>query len=272
MTRDKYFSLYKRVSSPKLDNKGLVIIKVTGKKFGSFCNGFTKPYDIMVEEAFRATAYQLTHVLPRGAILFLCHFNSEIIAILDPEKISNDYLGLDSQKICSSVTSHVTRDFNAIFAYLVRRKFSEPITGVLDNEALKQSPYVFNIEASSLLHDEGYMETLTDVKRVVFGGRAFNIPKEELSEYITWFQLKCNAEAHHRLLYLLDDLRGERIPVKAILEILEKRGVDPKDYPDWYYQGTWLRKVELDEGYEWRYETIPQLVPNETDIYALLEG
>lgn len=174
-TRMKEF--YEQVPKTRLVRRTPVAIRIDGKAFHTFTQGFIKPFDEVLIRSMQQTMKYLCENI-QGCVLGY-HQSDEITLILvDYKKLtSSAWFDYEVQKMCSIVASMATMAFNKFFAkevhdfnYHIKR---DPLTEELDKEQYEQ----FVVYHKAL--DRGAM----------FDARVFNIPKEEVTNLIYWRQL-----------------------------------------------------------------------------------
>ena len=161
---------YEQIPKTKLMRRTPVIIRIDGKAFHSFTKGFKRPFDNVLIESMQETMKYLCENI-QGCVLGY-HQSDEIsLVLVDYHKLtSNAWFDYEVQKICSIAASMATMIFNKIF----------------EKNCIEYSRVVPNTELGREVMD-AYSKAIE--KGAMFDARCFNIPKEEVTNYIYWRQL-----------------------------------------------------------------------------------
>lgn len=161
---------YEQIPKTKLMRRCPVIIRIDGKAFHSFTKGFKRPFDDVLIESMQETMKYLCENI-QGCVLGY-HQSDEIsLVLVDYQKLTSDaWFDYEVQKICSISASMVTMIFNKIF----------------EQNCIEYSQVVPNTELGREVMDV-YSKAVE--KGAMFDARCFNIPKEEVTNYIYWRQL-----------------------------------------------------------------------------------
>lgn len=161
---------YEQIPKTKLMRRCPVIIRIDGKAFHSFTKGFKRPFDDVLIESMQQTMKYLCENI-QGCVLGY-HQSDEIsLVLVDYQKLTSDaWFDYEVQKICSIAASMATMIFNKIF----------------EKNCIEYSRVVPNTELGCEVMD-AYSKAVE--KGAMFDARCFNIPKEEVTNYIYWRQL-----------------------------------------------------------------------------------
>lgn len=161
---------YEQIPKTKLMRRCPVIIRIDGKAFHSFTKGFKRPFDDVLIESMQETMKYLCENI-QGCVLGY-HQSDEIsLVLVDYQKLTSDaWFDYEVQKICSISASMATMIFNKIF----------------EQNCIEYSQVVPNTELGREVMDV-YSKAVE--KGAMFDARCFNIPKEEVTNYIYWRQL-----------------------------------------------------------------------------------
>ena len=161
---------YEQIPKTKLMRRCPVIIRIDGKAFHSFTKRFKRPFDDVLIESMQQTMKYLCENI-QGCVLGY-HQSDEIsLVLVDYQKLTSDaWFDYEVQKICSIAASMATMIFNKIF-----EKNNREYSRVVPNTELGREV----MDAYSKAVEKGAM----------FDARCFNIPKEEVTNYIYWRQL-----------------------------------------------------------------------------------
>lgn len=160
---------YEAVPKTKLMRRTPVAIRIDGKAFHTFTHGFVKPYDEVLRKAMEITMRYLCENI-QGCVLGYTQ-SDEITLILVDYKRLNSCAWFDNevQKMCSVAASMATMAFNRIF----------PVAAL---EWFEHSP----MDVKSARQFEVYQAR---AGIAMFDARAFNIPREEVTNLLYWRQL-----------------------------------------------------------------------------------
>lgn len=161
---------YEQIPKTKLMRRCPVIIRIDGKAFHSFTKRFKRPFDDVLIESMQQTMKYLCENI-QGCVLGY-HQSDEIsLVLVDYHKLtSNAWFDYEVQKICSIAASMATVAFNKIF----------------EQNCIEYSQVVPNTELGRKVMD---VYSKASEKGAMFDARCFNIPKEEVTNYIYWRQL-----------------------------------------------------------------------------------
>ena len=161
---------YEHIPKTKLMRRCPVIIRIDGKAFHSFTKRFKRPFDDVLIESMQQTMKYLCENI-QGCVLGY-HQSDEIsLVLVDYQKLTSDaWFDYEVQKICSIAASMATMIFNKIF----------------EKNCIEYSRVVPNTELGREVMD-AYSKAVE--KGAMFDARCFNIPKEEVTNYIYWRQL-----------------------------------------------------------------------------------
>lgn len=172
---------YEQIPKTKLMRRTPVIIRIDGKAFHSFTKGFKRPFDDVLIESMQQTMKYLCENV-QGCVLGY-HQSDEIsLVLVDYQKLtSNAWFDYEVQKMCSIAASMATMAFNK---WLYR---------TIDDYANTDEVLVtlYGDRQSDKEKVQRYFSALKDAlaKGGMFDARCFNIPKEEVTNYIYWRQL-----------------------------------------------------------------------------------
>lgn len=172
---------YEQIPKTKLMRRCPVIIRIDGKAFHSFTKGFKRPFDDVLIESMQQTMKYLCENI-QGCVLGY-HQSDEISLILvDYQKLTSAaWFDYEVQKICSIAASMATMAFNK----LLYKKIDDYAN---TDEVLAD---LYEDVQSDKEKIQRYFSALKDalMKGAMFDARCFNIPKEEVTNYIYWRQL-----------------------------------------------------------------------------------
>ena len=161
---------YEQIPKTKLMRRCPVIIRIDGKAFHSFTKGFKRPFDNVLIESMQETMKYLCENI-QGCVLGYHQSDEVSLVLVDYHKLtSNAWFDYEVQKICSIAASMATVAFNKIF----------------EQNCIEYSQVVPNTELGRKVMD---VYSKASEKGAMFDARCFNIPKEEVTNYIYWRQL-----------------------------------------------------------------------------------
>ena len=166
---------YEQIPKTKLMRRTPVAIRLDGKAFHTFTRGFQKPFDEILIKTMQKTMKYLCENI-QGCVLGYTQSDEITLILVDYKKLnSSAWFDYEIQKMCSIAASMATMAFN--------KSFEKNVIEYVDSVSCLQD---FDIE-------EKYLHTLESAVRkgAMFDARAFNIPKEEVTNLLYWRQLDC---------------------------------------------------------------------------------
>ena len=168
---------YEQIPKSKLMRRTPVIIGIDGKAFHTFTKGMNRPFDdILIKTMQETTKYLCENI--QGCVLGYTQSDEISLVLIDYHKLTtNAWFDYEVQKMCSVAASMATMAFNRFFnnivesEYKVRKELCKNNTG--------------NSEKANAMFDV----YLKKINCAMFDARCFNIPKEEVANYIYWRQL-----------------------------------------------------------------------------------
>lgn len=183
---------YEQVSRNHLTRRMPVIIRIDGKGFHSFTKGFNKPFDDILVSIMQNTMLELCENV-EGCVMGYTQSDEISLVLCDYQTLETEaWFNNGVQKICSVSASIATSAFNKHFRTAVMS-----VSGVYEKR----------------------------IDKANFDSRAFNLPQEEVCNYMIWRQqdavrnsIQSTAQAHfsHKQLHgvscdeLLDMLKEEK--------------------------------------------------------------
>ena len=228
---------YEKIPKTKLMRRTPVIIRIDGKAFHSFTRGFERPFDdILIDSMQRTMKYLCENI--QGCVLGY-HQSDEIsLVLVDYQRLNSDaWFDYEIQKICSIAASMATLAFNKIF----------------EKNCIEYS-HVIPVTESGCKIMNTYSKATE--KGAMFDARCFNIPKEEVTNYIFWRQLDAirnsiqmvgqanfsHKELHSKSCNQVQDM------------LMTQKGINWDDYPIYQKHGSCCIK----DGRKW---TIDKTIP-----------
>ena len=210
---------YEEISKTKLLRRTPVIIRIDGKAFHSFTRGFIRPFDeYLIQSMQNTTKYLCEHI--QGTVLGYCQSDEISLVLIDYKTLKTSaWFDNEVQKMCSVSASMATMAFNKIF-----------------NEIVKNG------------HDnKKYLESLDRACRqgALFDSRVFNVPKEEVTNYIYWRQVDATRNSIQmvgRAYFSHKELFNKSCnDIQDML--MTQKGINWNDYPVYQKRGTCVIKT-----------------------------
>ena len=154
---------YENITRNHLISRMPVILRLDGKAFHTFTKGFAKPYDEVMAHSMQATMqYLCEHI--QGCVLGYTQSDEITLVLVDYQNLNTDsWFDNNIQKMVSVAASMATwRLVDAMSSFMY-----------LSNQ---NNPSVYEAALN---------------KGVAFDCRAFNIPKEEVTNNILWREQDC---------------------------------------------------------------------------------
>lgn len=169
----KRMKMYEGVSDHVLVRRMPVILRFDGKAFHTFTRGFEKPYDKIFMKTMQETMKYLCQNI-QGCVMGYTQSDEISLVLVDYKKLNTQpWLGNRTQKMTSVAASMATMIFNQLF----RQNVNEYWSTLMEFDMMD--------EEKDRLCDTYWKAA---EKGAVFDCRAFNIPKEEVTNNIYWRQ------------------------------------------------------------------------------------
>lgn len=153
---------YEQVPKTRLVRRMPVMIRIDGRAFHTFTRGFQKPFDNILIKSMQETMKYLCENI-QGCVFGFTQSDEITLVLVDYKKLtSSAWFDYEVQKMCSISASMATMAFNKIFNNNVDEL-------EMINQADKYYPAI----------ERGAM----------FDSRCFNVPKEEVTNFVYWRQL-----------------------------------------------------------------------------------
>lgn len=165
---------YESVPKTRLMRRTPVMIRIDGKAFHTFTRGFQKPFDEVLVKSMQETMKYLCENI-QGCVLGYTQSDEITLVLIDYKKLtSSAWFDYEVQKMCSIAASMATMAFNKFFKVNKRNWWMNEVG----------NPTTFH---DDLKLNEVYNKALE--KGAMFDARAFNVPREEVTNFIYWRQL-----------------------------------------------------------------------------------
>ena len=178
---------YETVPKTRLMRRCPVVVRIDGKSFHTFTRGFQKPFDEILIQSMQETMKYLCRNV-QGCVLGYTQSDEISLILVDYKKFnSSAFFDYEVQKVCSITASTATMAFNKYFSINMDNWGYDNMPGWIDggtNE--KINPQLKKLCDSYIAANE---------KGAMFDSRCFNIPKEEVTNYIYWRQLDASRNS-----------------------------------------------------------------------------
>ena len=218
-------TFYEQIPKTKLMRRCPVAIRIDGKAFHTFTRGFQKPFDDLMVKSMQATMKYMCENI-QGCVLGYTQSDEITLILVDYKKLnSSAWFDYEVQKLCSVTASMATMAFNKFFYNMVMEEtaggeFTEGIAGIHLNAAEKGA---------------------------MFDARAFNIPKEEVTNLIYWRQVdaKRNSIQSVGQAYFSHKELDKKSSDMIQCMLFEERGINWNDYPTHLKRGSCCVKNKI---------------------------
>jgi len=216
---DRMKEYYEGVTKTKLVRRMPVIIRLDGCHFHTFTRGFRKPFDELLNKTMQATMKYLCENI-QGVVLGYTQSDEITLILVDYAKLETSaWFDYEIQKIVSVSAALATYAFNKYFNEFYLYQLAEKC-GETDE--------------FDLVYDRARK------KGAYFDSRAFNIPKEEVTNCVLWRQLDAERNSVNSLgqsLFPHKALQG--LSCKALkAKIEEEKGIVWGNLPTEQKRGT----------------------------------
>ena len=218
-------TFYEQIPKTKLMKRCPVAIRIDGKAFHTFTDGFQKPFDEVLIKSMQETMKYLCENI-QNCVLGYTQSDEITLILIDYKKLtSSAWFDYEVQKLCSVAASMATMAFNKFFYNMVMEEtaggeFTEGIAGIHLNAAEKGA---------------------------MFDARAFNIPKEEVTNLIYWRQVdaKRNSIQSVGQAYFSHKELDKKSSDMIQCMLFEERGINWNDYPTHLKRGSCCVKNKI---------------------------
>lgn len=238
----KRMKKYESVSKTVLMRRTPVIIRIDGKAFHTFTKGFKKPFDeVLIKTMQETTKYLCENI--QGCVFGYTQSDEISLVLIDYQTLTTDaWFDYEVQKLCSVAASMATMAFNKFFKKEVNLYFEKWENGSIATQ--------------------NYCSILFDAveKGAMFDARAFNIPKEEVTNCIYWRQLDATRNSIQMVgqAHFSHDELDEKTCNQIQDMLHEQKGINWNNYPAYLKRGTAIVKAEIDRA-EDEYGTPPHV-------------
>ncbi|MGN1154869.1 MAG: tRNA(His) guanylyltransferase Thg1 family protein [Agathobacter sp.] len=178
---------YEAIPRIKLMRRTPVAIRIDGKAFHTFTRGFKKPFDDVLIKTMQDTMKYLCENI-QGCVLGYTQSDEISLVLIDYQKLDTSaWFDYEVQKMCSIAASMATMAFNKFF-YKNSDDYAntdEVLTSLYGEDKNRKEETLKYLSVLSKANSKGAM----------FDARVFNIPKEEVTNYIYWRQLDASRNS-----------------------------------------------------------------------------
>lgn len=226
-TRMKTF--YEAVPDTKLVKRMPVAIRIDGKAFHTFTQGFKRPFDeVLIKTMQQTTRYLCQNI--QGCVLGYTQSDEITLILVDYQTLTTEaWFDYRVEKLCSIAASMATMAFNKFLNQnVVNYTFS-----IAEEEA--------RYGKTEWTCEDEYLETLMKAvdKGAMFDARCFNIPKEEVTNLIYWRQLDASRNSVQMVgqaYFSQKELQDKSC--SDIQDMLMTKGVNWNDFPVYQRRGS----------------------------------
>ena len=214
---------YENVPKTNLMRRTPVVIRIDGKAFHSFTKGFKRPFDeILIKTMQETTKYLCENI--QGGVLGYTQSDEISLVLVDYQRFETSaWFDYEVQKMCSIAASMATMAFNKFF---------------YENVFLYNGMASVDMSNKKYPYKEVYAKAVK--KGAMFDARVFNIPKEEVTNYIYWRQL--DASRNSIQMVGQANFSHNELHCKTCNNIqdmlMEQKGINWNDYPTVCKRGT----------------------------------
>ena len=174
---------YEAVLKIHLIRRMPVIIRLDGKAFHTFTRGFVKPFDDVLMRTMNDTMRYLCENI-QGCVIGYTQSDEISLVLVDYKTLKSDaWFDNNVQKMCSVAASMATLAFNRAFKKNVEDWMIEVGLRVTSDTFFKNLD--FQPSEETLRLQKCYSSQFDSA---LFDARAFNLPKEEVMNYLCWRQ------------------------------------------------------------------------------------
>ena len=175
----KRMKKYEAVPKNALMRRTPVLIRVDGRAFHTFTKGFQKPFDDVLMRVMQDTMKYLCENI-QGCVFGYTQSDEITLILIDYKKLNSEaWFDYEVQKMCSIVASMATMAFNRFFMY----EYEEFNRWIYEGSPTDEDKRLNDVYYNAMC------------KGAMFDARAFNLPKEEVTNNIYWRQLDASRNS-----------------------------------------------------------------------------
>ena len=228
---------YESIPKTKLMRRTPVAIRIDGKAFHTFTRGFQKPFDEILIKSMQDTMKYLCENI-QGCVLGYTQSDEISLILIDYQKFETSaWFDYEVQKMCSIAASMATMAFNKFFERNIENFIQDCATDYETQGLCGEDTVEFELCKT-------YKKALD--KGAMFDARVFNIPKEEVTNYIYWRQL--DASRNSIQMVGQANFNHKELHCKTCNNIqdmlMEQKDINWNDFPTYQKRGTCVIKEE----------------------------
>ena len=216
---------YETIPKTRLMRRCPVVVRLDMRAGHTFCRGFERPFDELFIKSMQETAkYMCENV--QGCVLSYQQSDEISLILVDYKKLnSSAFFDYEVQKVCSITASIATMAFNKYFEEEVRY-----------NSDIFYEPWNHDEKEKKLF--SSYFKSIK--KGAMFDSRCFNIPKEEVTNYIYWRQLDASRNSVQMVGQAnFSDKELHKKTTNQIQDMLmTQKGINWNDFPTYQKRGS----------------------------------
>lgn len=242
---------YEQVPKTRLVRRMPVMIRIDGKAFHTFTRGFQKPFDDILIKSMQETMKYLCENI-QGCVFGYTQSDEITLVLIDYQKLtSSAWFDYEVQKMCSISASMATMIFNRVFAINVENWYSKN--------------YSYNTNEVNTVYNKAICQG------AMFDSRCFNVPKEEVTNFVYWRQLDATRNSIQMVgqaNFSHKQLQGKSCNMIQDMLFTEK-GINWNDFPTVKKRGSACIKDA--EGHWFIDENMPILKENRDYVESLID-
>lgn len=211
---------YETVPKTKLMRRCPVVVRLDMRAGHTFCRGFERPFDEVFIRSMQETAkYMCENV--QGCVLSYQQSDEISLILVDYKKLnSSAFFDYEVQKVCSATASMATMAFNKTFGSIYSKMY-------MDTDSTVEKQNLYNKYGAKCFE-------------AMFDSRCFNIPKEEVTNYIYWRQL--DASRNSIQMVGQANFSHKELQNKSCNDIqdmlMTQKGINWNDFPTYQKRGS----------------------------------
>lgn len=217
-----------------------VIIRVDGNAFHTFTRGLDRPFDKNFMKIMQETCKNLCENI-QGCVGGYVQSDEISLLLIDYQTIESDaWFDYNLQKVTSLAAARATMTFNNLVRQMV-------LDAENDAKAFEEADEYDAADEKHALVYKWYDKQ----GRAMFDARAFNIPKEEVTNYFIWRQkdaTRNSIQAAGQAQFSHKELNGKS--QSDIQEMLFQKGINWNDYTIPEKRGSFVRRYTETIGKE----------------------
>lgn len=271
---------YEAVSKNYLTCRTPVIVRIDGRAFHTFVQDFVKPFDTVLMKSMEETMRYLCENIP-GCVLGYKQSDEISLVLVDYQNLDSEaWFNYNVQKMCSVTASMATMIFNKMLRDEVNQFFAYCMDHIIfDTGSSVPHPLKIYQTPEGTQIDEDNLRNLMSVYKLaiasgaMFDARVFNIPKEDVMNYLVWRQkdaINNGIQMVGQASFTQDELNDCDInKIKAML--LSKKNIDWNDFADECKYGVCCKKMissknsDVENKLTWEFDKHPPIFNEDTD-------